>query len=62
MYCNIVNLGQKGKPEFLKDDEEFDVNTEKGTKRSASSKPQGYDIKCLCINIQRVPKITDLHK
>ncbi|XP_028403785.1 probable rRNA-processing protein EBP2 [Dendronephthya gigantea] len=33
--------GQKGKPEFLQDnDDEFDINTDKGTKRSAPNKPQ----------------------
>ena len=42
--------GQKGKPEFLKDDDEFDVNTEKGTKRPAPNKTQGYGL-CLLINI-----------
>ncbi|CAB3987014.1 probable rRNA-processing EBP2 [Paramuricea clavata] len=37
--------GQKGKPEFLKDDDEFDVNTEKGTKRPAPNKAQGKSAK-----------------
>jgi hypothetical protein len=49
-------IGQKGKPEFLKDDDEFDVNTEKGTKRPAPSKAQGY---CLYIKTKNVS--TDKH-
>ena len=44
-----MNIGQKGKPEFLKDDDEFDVNTEKGTKRPAPNKAQGYCLQYLWI-------------
>jgi hypothetical protein len=50
LYVFVINLtGQKGKPEFLKDDDEFDVNTVKGTKRPAPNKAQGY---CLYLDIQ----------
>jgi hypothetical protein len=50
LYVFVINLiGQKGKPEFLKDDDEFDVNTVKGSKRPAPNKAQGY---CLYLDIQ----------
>ena len=36
-------IGQRGKPEFMQDggDDEFDVSTERGTKRTAQNKATG---------------------
>ena len=33
--------GQKSKPQFTQDDDEFDVSTDRGTKRHATNKFQG---------------------